>query len=75
MAAAHGSLEHLLPAGWTSIVQLWFQEDCPSFDYGGFVVGEDVETATLYGKSKVRYVLLLPANSRTGCTRGSSLFQ
>ena len=59
MASQHGKLEHLLPAGWTSIVQLWFQEDCPSFDYGGFVVGEDIETATLYGKSKVPDSLML----------------
>jgi nicotinate-nucleotide pyrophosphorylase (carboxylating) len=36
-------------------VDLWFQEDCPSFDYGGFVVGEANETATLYGKSRVNF--------------------
>lgn len=29
----------------------WLQEDVPAFDYGGFVVGEVQETATLYGKS------------------------
>jgi nicotinate-nucleotide pyrophosphorylase (carboxylating) len=29
----------------------WLQEDVPGFDFGGFVVGEKPETATLYGKS------------------------
>jgi hypothetical protein len=53
MATDYGDLSHLLPAGWKAIVNAWFQEDCPSFDYGGFVVGETPETATLYGKSKV----------------------
>jgi len=45
---------HLLPQGWTTIVDSWFQEDCHSFDYGGFVVGETEETATLFGKTKVQ---------------------
>ena len=48
-----GDINHLLPLGWKSIVTTWLQEDCPSFDYGGFVVGETVETATLFGKSIV----------------------
>jgi hypothetical protein len=54
MASGLGEPSHLLPAGWTAIVTSWFQEDCPSFDYGGFVVGETPETATLFGKSKVK---------------------
>lgn len=29
----------------------WLQEDVPSFDYGGFVVGDEQKSATLYGKS------------------------
>jgi hypothetical protein len=29
----------LLPVGWEATVDQWFQEDAPSFDYGGFVVG------------------------------------
>jgi nicotinate-nucleotide pyrophosphorylase (carboxylating) len=29
----------LLPAGWEQTVDSWLQEDIPSFDYGGFVVG------------------------------------
>lgn len=48
-----GEFAHLLPRGWSDIVTLWFQEDTPSMDYGGFVVGETEETATLFGKSKV----------------------
>ena len=48
-----GQFAHLLPRGWSSIVTLWFQEDAPSMDYGGFVVGETDETATLFGKSRV----------------------
>jgi hypothetical protein len=56
MATEYGDLSHLLPAGWKALVTAWFQEDCPSFDYGGFVVGETPETATLYGKSKVPHI-------------------
>ena len=33
------SLAHLLPPNWKAKVQEWLQEDIPSFDYGGFVVG------------------------------------
>jgi nicotinate-nucleotide pyrophosphorylase (carboxylating) len=43
--------EHLLPPNWRQKVQLWLDEDLPSFDIGGFVVGEKEETAVLYGKS------------------------
>lgn len=50
-----GDFAHLLPRGWSDIVTLWFQEDTPSMDYGGFVVGETEETATLFGKSKVNF--------------------
>jgi len=31
----------------------WLEEDCPSFDYGGFVVGEAPAEARLLGKSTV----------------------
>ncbi len=47
----HGSIEHLLPAGWKTQVTAWLQEDAPSFDYAGFVVGDAPRTATLWGKS------------------------
>lgn len=35
------------------MVSSWLEEDCPSFDYGGFVVGESQGEARLLGKSKV----------------------
>lgn len=51
MALDHGSLEHLLPSHWKTQITAWLAEDTPSFDYGGFVVGEVPRTATLYAKS------------------------
>jgi len=51
MALDHGSLEHLLPASWKAMITAWLAEDTPSFDYGGFVVGDVPRTATLWGKS------------------------
>lgn len=30
---------HLLPPSWKKHVQLWLEDDIPSFDIGGFVVG------------------------------------
>jgi nicotinate-nucleotide pyrophosphorylase (carboxylating) len=47
----HGSVEHLLPPSWKATVTSWLAEDTPSFDYGGFVVGDAPRTATLWGKS------------------------
>lgn len=35
-----------------SLVDQWIQEDIPNFDYGGFVVGDKVETAVLLCKSE-----------------------
>jgi len=46
------SFVNLLPPSWKTNVQQWLQEDVPSFDFGGFVVGDKLETATLYGKTK-----------------------
>ncbi|ETS77730.1 Nicotinate-nucleotide pyrophosphorylase [Pestalotiopsis fici W106-1] len=46
-----GQLAHLLPPSWKAQITTWLAEDTPSFDYGGFVVGEDPRTATLWGKS------------------------
>ncbi|SRR6266404_4605339 len=43
---------HLLPPSWKSQVSVWLAEDIPSFDYGGFVVGEAPREAFLLGKSK-----------------------
>jgi nicotinate-nucleotide pyrophosphorylase (carboxylating) len=42
----------LLPPHWKREVENWVQDDCPSIDIGGLVVGDKVEDATLYGKSK-----------------------
>ena len=52
MALQHGNPADLLPVGWKSQITAWYAEDTPSFDYGGFVVGDSERTATLYGKSK-----------------------
>ncbi|KAJ3208540.1 hypothetical protein HDU67_006686 [Dinochytrium kinnereticum] len=43
---------HLLPSTFSSLVSTWLAEDVPSFDYGGFVVGETDQVAILYGKAK-----------------------
>jgi len=41
----------LLPVNWEAKIQEWLQEDIPSYDYGGFVVGEKLEEAILFGKA------------------------
>ena len=38
-------------------MQAWLQEDTPSFDYGGFVVGEAPREAFLLGKGSQTAVL------------------
>lgn len=48
---AMGNPAHLLPPSWKTQVSAWLAEDTPSFDYGGYVVGESERTATLWGKS------------------------
>jgi hypothetical protein len=48
---------HLLPPTWKSQVVAWLDEDIPSFDYGGFVVGEAQREAFLLGKGSKRTVL------------------
>ena len=53
MAFNHGQVPHLLPQSYKRMVSSWLEEDCPSFDYGGFVVGEEVAEARLLGKSAV----------------------
>jgi nicotinate-nucleotide pyrophosphorylase (carboxylating) len=52
MALAHGNLGCLLPEHYKHQIQQWLAEDAPSFDYGGFVVGDEPRTATLYCKSR-----------------------
>ncbi|KAH8984483.1 Quinolinate phosphoribosyl transferase [Lactarius hatsudake] len=48
---------HLLPPSWKSQVFLWLTEDTPSFDYSGFVIGEDLRQAFLWGKGSKPAVL------------------
>ncbi|EFX02400.1 nicotinate-nucleotide pyrophosphorylase [Grosmannia clavigera kw1407] len=48
---SQGSLSTLLPPSWKDQVTVWLAEDTPSFDYGGFVVGDVPRTATLWAKS------------------------
>lgn len=43
---------HLLPHNWKKTVESWLDEDTPSFDYGGYVVGDGHQTANLFCKSK-----------------------
>ncbi|KAF2121990.1 Quinolinate phosphoribosyl transferase [Lophiotrema nucula] len=57
-APAHGTVAHLLPQTYKRLVSEWLEEDTPSFDYGGFVVGEELSEAKLLGKSPVRKLLL-----------------
>jgi hypothetical protein len=52
-APVHGIVAHLLPPHYTQQVTAWLEEDIPSFDYGGFVVGEEYVVAKLLGKSEV----------------------
>lgn len=42
---------HLLPRHYRDLTHSWLQEDIPSFDYGGFVVGSKTEEAVLLCKS------------------------
>ncbi|RUS26738.1 nicotinate-nucleotide diphosphorylase [Jimgerdemannia flammicorona] len=46
------SYAHLLPPSWKTQITQWIEEDVPSFDYGGYVVGETDQIAILYGKSE-----------------------
>jgi len=45
------SYAHLLPPHYKASITAWLAEDAPSFDYGGYVVGDVERTATLYCKS------------------------
>ncbi|KAJ4298756.1 hypothetical protein N0V88_003788 [Collariella sp. IMI 366227] len=47
----YGSLEALLPVSWKTQIDAWLAEDTPSFDVGGYVVGDEPRIATLWGKS------------------------
>ncbi|SNX86171.1 probable BNA6 - nicotinate-nucleotide diphosphorylase (carboxylating) [Melanopsichium pennsylvanicum] len=43
---------NLLPPSWKTKISEWLKEDCPSFDWGGFVVAETPKRATLFCKSE-----------------------
>ncbi|ORX54063.1 nicotinate-nucleotide diphosphorylase [Hesseltinella vesiculosa] len=43
---------HLLATNYKRIIADYLQEDVPSFDYGGYVVGEEPQEATLYCKAE-----------------------
>ena len=45
------SLAYALPPNWKSCITQWLQEDVPSFDYGGYIVGEKIDRAILWGKT------------------------
>ncbi|KAL2356189.1 nicotinate-nucleotide pyrophosphorylase [Cryomyces antarcticus] len=51
-APVHGHVAHLLPQTYKRLVSTWLEEDTPSFDYGGLVVGNHMAEARLLGKSK-----------------------
>ena len=59
LLANSNNYAHLLPNTYKQAISSWLTEDCPSFDYGGFVVGSDAKTATLFCKSPV-FSLSLP---------------
>ena len=60
MAATYGDISHLLPGNYKRLISSWLEEDCPSLDYGGFVVGESEGEAKLLGKSAVSTEIRLP---------------
>ncbi|KAI7903823.1 Quinolinate phosphoribosyl transferase [Cokeromyces recurvatus] len=43
---------HLLATNYKTLISQYLAEDVPSFDYGGFVVGEEEQTAILYCKAE-----------------------
>ncbi|KAI8139740.1 Quinolinate phosphoribosyl transferase [Fennellomyces sp. T-0311] len=43
---------HLLSTNYKRIISQYLEEDVPSFDYGGYVVGEDDQEAILYCKAE-----------------------
>lgn len=45
-------MSNILPISWKHVIGTWLREDIPNIDYGGFVVGEKQESATLFGKSE-----------------------
>jgi len=52
---------HMLPPTYKQQVVSWIEEDLPSFDIGGFVVGDKRENATLYCKASSGYISVVIA--------------
>jgi nicotinate-nucleotide pyrophosphorylase (carboxylating) len=48
-------LHHLLPPTYKDSIKKWIEEDLPSTDIGGFVVGDKKEAAHLYCKPSSSY--------------------
>lgn len=57
MASVDYQFAHLLPPSWKGMVTAWLGEDTPSFDCGGYVVGEAEREAFLLGKGTTPAVL------------------
>jgi nicotinate-nucleotide pyrophosphorylase (carboxylating) len=57
LTSSSQSYEHLLPPSWKRQITEWLAEDTPSFDYGGYVVGEAQREAFLFGKGSQPAVL------------------
>lgn len=45
------NFSHLLPPTYRESIKTWLNDDCPTTDIGGFVVGDKLETAHLLMKS------------------------
>lgn len=43
---------HLLATNYKKLIAQYLEEDVPSFDYGGYVVGEEDKVAILYCKAE-----------------------
>jgi len=48
----------LLPPSWRSKVTEWIDEDIPSFDYRGFVVGDKEDHAVLGERRRFLFLFL-----------------
>jgi hypothetical protein len=70
MASDHGTVAHLLNPNYKDDVRRWLAEDCPSLDYGGFVVGDKPTEAKLLGKSPVSEAYNLHVQYRVITTFG-----
>lgn len=42
----------LLTDNWEKKIDQWLDEDVPSFDFGGFIVGNEIKIAALWAKQE-----------------------